>query len=170
MNQTRAQGFLALYFVIACSGCSIAMALHGSPEPNFDAFEVGSTRKQVEMQLGTPISSKLLEDGKKEDTYTYEIGNSPNGGRAAVNLYVDLYTIGLAEPILTVIELLQGHKEESRVLYDTEDRVLEVHGYTPPPPSPAMKAAQEAQEQYKKRPETVGTSVNAVPATEPAQQ
>jgi hypothetical protein len=114
MNQTQALGLLALYFSIACSGCSIAMALYGNPEPNFDAFEVGSTRKQVEIQLGTPISSKL-EDGKKEDAYKYEIGNSPNGGRAAVNFYVDLYTIGLDEPILTVIELLQGHKEESQI-------------------------------------------------------
>jgi hypothetical protein len=163
MKPTHAHELLGLYFLIACSGCSIAMALHGNPEPNFEALEVGSTRKQVEIQLGTPVSSRVLEDGKKEDAYKYEIGNSPNGGRAAVNLYVDLYTIGLAEPILTVIELLQGHKEESQVVYDTNDRVLEVHGYTPPAPSAAMKAAQEAQEQYKKRPEPAGTSAKVAP-------
>jgi len=170
MSQTQAQGFLALYFLIATSGCSITMALHGNAEPDFEAFEVGSTRKQVEIQLGTPVSSKALENGHKEDAYKYEIGNSPNGGRAAVNFYVDLYTIGLAEPILTVIELLQGHNEESQIIYDADDRVLEVHGYTPPAPSAAMKAAQESQEQYKKRPETEGTSAKAVPPIRPPTQ
>jgi len=50
------------------SGCSVAMALSGTPEPNFEAFEVGSSRKQVEIQLGSPIASQQLDGGKKEDT------------------------------------------------------------------------------------------------------
>lgn len=42
------------------SGCSVAMALSGTPEPNFEAFEVGSNRKQVEIQLGSPIASQQV--------------------------------------------------------------------------------------------------------------
>ncbi len=170
MREISAQGLCAAFFTVTLSGCSIAMALHGQPEPNFEAFEIGSTREQVEIQLGIPISSKSLENGNKEDTYRFEMGNSSNGGRATMNFYIDWATIGLAEPILTVIELLQGHKEESQVVYDTDDRILEIHGYTPPAPSAAMKAAQEAQEQYKKRPEAVDASVNAASPPGPAPQ
>jgi hypothetical protein len=134
------------------SGCSIAMALHGSQEPNFEAFEMGSPRKQVEIQLGAPVSTTSLEDGKTEDTYRFEMGNSPNGARATIYFYYDLVTIGLAEPIFSLIEIFQGHTEESRITYDAEDRVVGIQGYTPPQPAPTLKAATEAQEQYKKKP------------------
>jgi hypothetical protein len=136
-------------YSLTLSGCSIAMALHGNPEPNFEAFEVGSTRKQVELQLGTPVSSKALTDGKREDTYRYEMGNSPNGGRAAMNLYLDLATFGIWELPGSIVEASMGHREESRIIYGPDHVVLEIHGYRPPEPSPELKAAQEAHEKYK---------------------
>ena len=139
------------------SGCSIAMAMHGHQEPNFEAFEVGSTRKQVEIQLGTPVETKSIEDGTQEDTYRFEMGNSPNAARATLYFYYDLATLGLAEPIFSLIEVFQGRTEESRITYDTDDRVVGIHGYTPPPPTPILKEAMEAQEQYKKKP-AVATS------------
>jgi hypothetical protein len=139
------------------------MALNGHQEPIFDAFEVGSSRKQVEIQLGTPVSSKMLEEGKKEDTYKYEMGNSPNGARATAYFYYDLLTFGLAEPILSLIEVFQGHDEYSYVVYSPDDRVMVINGYRPPPPSPEMKAAIEAQEQYKKRPAT--SDLSTTPAS-----
>ena len=74
--------------------------------------------KQVEIQLGTPVATKSMEDGKKEDTYRFEMGNSPNGARATLYFYYDLITIALAEPIFSLIEVFQGHTEESRVTYD----------------------------------------------------
>ena len=140
---------LGLSFLLTLSGCSVAMALHGTPEPNFDAFEVGSTRKQVEIQLGTPISSRTLEDGKREDTYRYEMGNSSNGGRAAMNFYMDLYTLGIWELPGTIIEAMMGHKEESMIVYGGDDKVLTIQGYHPPAPSPELKAAREAQDKFK---------------------
>src|SRR5262249_52103449 len=72
---------------LTVTGCSVAMALSGNPEPNFKAFEIGSTRQVVETQLGHPVASQKLEDGKQKDTYQYEMGNSPNGHRALMNLY-----------------------------------------------------------------------------------
>src|SRR6266498_2659269 len=95
---------VSLYMVLSLSGCSMAMALSGKPEPNFDGFEVGSSRKQVELQLGTPTSTKPLENGKKEDIYKYEIGNAPNGHRALMNFYIDWATIGIWELPATIIE------------------------------------------------------------------
>lgn len=145
MLPTIALGILGL---LATTGCSIAMALHGNPEPNFQAFEVGSTRKQVEIQLGAAQTSETLESGKRRDTYRYEIGNAPNGHRALMNLYIDLATLFLYEIPGTVIEAKMGHWEESQIIYDRQDRVLEIHGYRPPPPSSVEQASQEAQKQF----------------------
>lgn len=155
----------AIASLLMLSGCSVAMALHGNPEPNFDAFEVGSTRKQVEIQLGTPLSTTSHSDGTKEDTYKYEMGNSPNGARATLYFWYDFGTFGLAEPVFTLIELFQGNDEVTKIVYSSDDRVLDIKGYIPVPPSPELKAAQVAQDQYKKRPATVAEDSPA-PASE----
>jgi hypothetical protein len=139
------------YAIVVLSGCSIAMALSGNKQPNFDYIVVGAPQNQVEAEFGHPTATNDSTDGKQEATYKYEMGNSPNTGRAWVNFYVDLYTIGLAEPILTVIELFQGHDEETRIMYGSDKTVLEIHGYTPPPISKAVIEAEEAQNQYIER-------------------
>ena len=160
----------ALLIVPSMTGCSVAMALHGKQEPNFEAFEEGSSRKQVEVQLGTPVFEKVLDEGKKEDTYQYEMGNSPNGARATLYFYYDLATIGLAEPIFSLIELFQGHKEESRIIYDSHDRVISIQGYKPLQPSPELKAALEEQAKYKKTPVILHETKPSNVGPEPSQQ
>ncbi len=134
------------------SGCSVAMALSGTPEPNFEAFEVGSGRKQVELQLGSPISSQQLDGGKKEDTYKFEMGNSPNGHRAMMNLYIDLATIGLWELPGTIIEAMMGDEQQTTVVYGPDDRVQQIKGYRPPPPSKALRDARDGQGKYHESP------------------
>ena len=59
---------------LTVTGCSVAMALSGNPEPNFKAFEIGSSRQVVETQLGHPIASQTLEDGQTKDTYPVRNG------------------------------------------------------------------------------------------------
>jgi hypothetical protein len=134
------------------SGCSIVMALSGHQEPNFEAFDVGSTRRQVEIQLGGPVASETLANGTRLEIYRYEMGNSPNGHRALMNFYIDLVTIFLYELPGTIIEARMGYWEESKILYDRDDRVLEITGYKPPPPSPALKEAIDAHKQYERKP------------------
>jgi hypothetical protein len=136
-----------LYAVLALAGCSVGLALLGNPEPNFKAFEVGSSRQQVEIQLGKPVASQPLGKGKKKDSYHFEIGNSPNGHRAMMNLYIDLATIGIWELPGTIIEAMMGHEEETRIIYDADDRVLAIEGYRPPQPTGALKEAVESQEE-----------------------
>lgn len=127
------------------------MALSGQKEPNFDYIKVGAPRNQVEAEFGQPAATNGLTKGKQEATYKYEMANSPNTGRAWVNFYVDLATIGLAEPILTVIELVQPHDEETKIIYGSDNRVLEIHGYTPPPISKVVIDAEDSQEKYIER-------------------
>jgi len=113
-----------LYAAFLLSGCSIGMALSGNKQPNFDFISVGAPRNQVEAELGHPAATNESTEGKQDATYKYEMGNSPNTGRAWVNFYVDLATFALAEPILTVIELLQGHDEETRIVYGPDNKIL----------------------------------------------
>src|SRR5438093_11517610 len=127
-----------LYVLLALAGCSVAMALHGNPEPNFKAFEVGSSRQQVEIQLGKPVSSEQRGEGKKKDTYRFEVGNWPNGHRAMMNLYIDLATFGLWQVPGTIVEAMMAHKEDTLISYDGSNRVIAIAGYTPPEPLAAL--------------------------------
>ncbi len=100
--------------------------------------------------------SPLSRSGKeKKDSYRFEIGNSPNGHRALMNFYIDLGTFGLWELPGTIVEAMMGHDEETRIIYDANDRVLAIEGYTPPEPTGALKEAIEAQE--KQRVPSTGT-------------
>lgn len=169
-----------LYAVVILSGCSIAMALHGNKEPNFDHIKVGATKEEIDFEFNTPGTSKDLGDGKAEVTYKYEMGNSPNPARAGVYFYAYLTIIGiLGEPIYSLIELRQGHDEETRIVYGPDSKALEVLGYTPPPISAAMVTAQAEQDKYiYKRPvimssdhqktNTPPTSLNVSPPLQPS--
>ena len=136
--------------ILFLSGCSMAMAVSGQKEPNFDYILVGAPRHQVEAEFGQPIAMAPAIDGKQEATYKYEMANSPNVGRAWVNFYIDLATFGLAEPILTLVELIQPHDEETRIVYGSDNKVLEIHGYTPQI-SKVLIEADDLQEKYTER-------------------
>jgi hypothetical protein len=64
--------------VAGLCGCSVGMALSGSPNPNLGAVKAGASRGEIEMHLGSPISSTQLEGGHRADLYQYEIGNEPS--------------------------------------------------------------------------------------------
>lgn len=158
-----------LYAALVLSGCSIGMALSGNKQPNFDYIVVGAPRNQVEAELGHPTATNESTDGKQEATYNYEMGNSPNTGRAWVNFYIDLATIGLAEPILSIIELFQGHDEETRIVYGPDNKILDIHGYTPPPVSKVVIEAEESQEKNIERRRKAPSATAEQSSSPPAQ-
>jgi hypothetical protein len=146
----------------------MVMATHGHPEPNFDKIKIGVTREVIEHEFGTPIANHRLEDGTQEDRYKYEMGNSPNPGRATVYLYAYLTIIGiLGEPIYSLIELMQGHDEETTVIYGPDNNALMISGYEPPPTSVALQASERAQVEYRAPGRRSGTSQNEPVLTEP---
>lgn len=169
-----------LYATLVLSGCSIGMALSGNKQPNFDFISIGAPRNQVEAELGHPATTNELTEGKQEAIYKYEMGNSPNTGRAWMYGYAWLTIIGiLGEPIYSLIELNMGHDEETRLVYGPDNKILEIHGYTPPPvskvvirpesPSSKSKAVIEAeglQEQYIERRQDSGSAPASKPLIE----
>lgn len=139
---------LWIWFVLTSAGCSVGMAMSGTPQPDFEAFDVGSSRQIVEFHFGQPVSSVPRQDGSRTDTYRYEIGNSPNNARALMNLYLDIATLGLWEIPGTVIEATMGDTKETVIIYSHDGRVLAITGYTPPKPRKALSEAVAAQEEY----------------------
>ncbi|OGW57001.1 MAG: hypothetical protein A2Z09_05475 [Nitrospirae bacterium RBG_16_43_8] len=115
--------FLYIILLFSISGCSVGMALSGKEDPNFAAFRVGSTRGEVELQLGSPVSSVSIPEGKRVDLYEYEIGNKPSTGRAIGHGVMDFLTLGLWEVVGTPIEGFTGEKKRLTITYDKNDRV-----------------------------------------------
>lgn len=144
------------------------MALSGEKEPNFDYIAVGAPRHQVEAEFGQPAATTALSDNRQEATYRYEMANSPNSGRAWVYFYIDLATLCLAEPILTVIEFIQPHDEETRIVYGADNKVLEIQGYAPPPISKVVIEAEESQEKYieRRRKRQEAPALDAAPSSQ----
>lgn len=153
MSRLLSAMLCGLYALLTLSGCSIAMAMIGDKEPDFEHIKVGATKEEIDFEFNQPGTPKDLGDGTTEVTYKYSMGNSPNAARAAIYGYYDLATLGFAEPVFTVIELFVGHNEETSVVYGANNRALRISGYTPPPLSPEEKAAIEEQEKHvRKRP------------------
>ncbi len=116
-----------LGFLLLTSGCSVGMAMSGKKNPNLGAIHEGSSRGEVELQLGSPIRSLTHMDGTRTDIYEYEIGNEPSAGRAVGHGVMDLLTLGLWEVVGTPIEGVQGDKYEITLLYDEDDRVQAIN-------------------------------------------
>ena len=126
-------------FVLALAGCSVGMAMSGKKDPNLSIIRPGSTRGEVELQLGSPISSVTHADGKRTDVYEYELGNEPSTGRAIAWGVLDVLTLGLWELAGTPIELLQGRKHQLTTLYGPDDRLISMQASAVLPPEEVKK-------------------------------
>lgn len=108
------------------SGCSVGMALSGSENPDLGAIRTGASRGEIELHLGSPIKSTLLEGGQRADLYEYEIGNEPSAGRAAGHAAMDVLTLGIWEIVGTPIEGVQGERYHATIVYDENDKVVDL--------------------------------------------
>ena len=110
----------------ALSGCSVGMALSGSHNPDLGAVRTGASRGEIELHLGSPIKSTMLENGRRADVYAYEIGNESSAGRAAGHAVMDVLTLGVWKIVGTPIEGVQGDQYHATVVYDESDRVVDL--------------------------------------------
>lgn len=122
--------FFIVSIVFLCS-CSVGMALSGKSEPNIGAVKVGSSRGEVEMHLGPPVTSTTSEDGTRSDIYEYELGNEPSAERAIGHGVMDLLTFGIWEIVGAPIEGVQGEKRQLYITYDNTDHVKTLTGTAP---------------------------------------
>jgi outer membrane protein assembly factor BamE (lipoprotein component of BamABCDE complex) len=101
------------------------MAMNGHKNPDLNAIRIGAHRAEVELQLGTPVSSQKIDDTVL-DVYYYEIGNEPSAARAMGHAAMDFVTLGLWEIAGTPIESYQGEKKTIAVTYDKNNIVINI--------------------------------------------
>ncbi len=116
------------------SGCSIGMALIGHKDPNLQGLHVGSTKGEVELELGQPKESHQTGYGARTDIYEYEVNNEPSSARAVMYLIYDVLTIGIAEIIFTPAELMTGEKKRLPIYYGVDGRVAGINETAPEMP------------------------------------
>ena len=131
--------YLVLFFTrvvaammsVTLNSCSVGMAMSGKKTPELGSFKVGSTRQEVELQLGSPIKSVTLENKKRLDVYEYEVGNDPSVGRAIGHGVLDVLTLGWWELGGTPVEGFIGEKHNLTLTYDENDRVVAINSSVP---------------------------------------
>jgi len=129
----------SLVLASTLSGCSIGMALSGHKDPNLQSLHVGSTRGEVELELGQPKESHPTSYEAETDIYEYEVNNEPSPARAALYLLYDLLTIGIAEIIFTPAELMTGEKKRLPIYYGVDGRVAGINETAPEMPVTASE-------------------------------
>jgi hypothetical protein len=107
------------------------MALSGNKEPNLQAIHVGSTRAEVEAQLGPPADSVPTNYGARTDVYVYEAGNEPSVVRAIVHILYDAITFGFYEIIATPAEAMLGEKRRLPIYYGADSLVAGINETAP---------------------------------------
>jgi len=117
--------FFFLLLVVALSGCSIFMAMHGKRDPNLSVLRIGQDRAVVIANLGEPEKTILTENGRI-DVFRLQRGNAPSAGRALAHGALDLLTFGGWEIIGTPIEAMQGETFTLTIEYDKNDKVKKV--------------------------------------------
>ncbi|MDH5764239.1 MAG: hypothetical protein OEZ51_14810 [Nitrospinota bacterium] len=140
-----------LLLIVLCSlglsSCSVIMAMSGEEEPDLKILQAGSSREDVEKQLGEPVQSEPNGSGVRA-TYEYETGDPPDGRRALAHIFLNLYTIGLYEIVGTAAELgvHSGEDNKITVTYDANGKVEEISEPVPVKQAEATSSSQEAQE------------------------
>lgn len=115
---------LNIYVLLCLSGCSVVAAATGSHAPDFNKIGNGSSRSEVELELGPPTRTESI-GSQKEVAYTYKLGDSPAAGRALGYLALDIVTLCFAEYLLFPMEISNsGNAYEAVVRYDEKDRVI----------------------------------------------
>jgi hypothetical protein len=124
--RNAASGAALVLLMAATSACSIGMALSGDPEPDIEACHLGADERDIEDELGPPVSARSLPDGSRECVYEYALGTAPSPERAIAYGTLDVLTFGLWEAIGTPVEALQGQTYRMTVVYDADGNAKEI--------------------------------------------
>jgi len=117
-----ASAIVVVLTLVHMAGCSVFMAAGGHDGPNLAALRAGTTRQQVEHELGNPMNVATTDTGMVY-TYKFEHERKPKAGSAAVHAGMDVLTLGLWEVVGTPVEMAQIKHGKAIVTYDADDVV-----------------------------------------------
>ncbi len=104
-------------------GCSVGMALSGEKDPDLSVVREGTSRAEVEFQLGQPVEVNTKTPGKTSAKYQYTLGNDPSAGRAIAHGAMDVLTFGVWEIVGTPVEAINGKNYEVWITYNDLDKI-----------------------------------------------
>lgn len=118
---------ISLVMLLGTSGCAVYMATNQPRQLNLAVLKPGTERDLVIAELGAPVTSEALPEGKKE-IYTFIQGYSKlaKASRALFHGAADVFTIGLWEAVGTPLEsAFDGKRISVRVIFDSTGKVKE---------------------------------------------
>jgi hypothetical protein len=136
--RTLAIYFLIFWLIFEGMGCSVWMAWNGKQgiDPKVDLLPdnlVGLSQQEVEAKFGRPSISEPLAEGKMAVTYKYGVFKRPDRGRAVAWLFLDAFSLGFGELLLTPLEYKWekelGESGEVTITYGADYRVEKIGGY-----------------------------------------
>lgn len=118
---------IAVFISQSLSGCAVVAALKQPSKKNIEVLNNGTSRENVIVYLGAPITSEK-ENGKRTDIYKFVqgYGGGTKASRALMHGILDALTIFIWELIGWPMEtIINGHEMTVKVIYDQDDRVEE---------------------------------------------
>ena len=142
------------------SGCSVYMEATRPTPVELDEYQIGQTRDSVLERLGAPENTAKESDGASCDFYKLYTKGYGAGGKiplAVAEGAADVFTLGLAEIVLTPTEGVTKNEKHPVAICYKDDRIARITTDTEPSagsaetaitaasaPSPAAAATQAA--------------------------
>ena len=120
--------FLILLSMFFLNSCATEQALNQSVKKDLSAFDIGTDREMVLLEIGSPVETSN-EDGVKTDLFSFVqgYGKGTRMARATGHLTLEIATLGLWGVIGTPIEQeFNGTVLGYKVIYDANDKVAKV--------------------------------------------
>ncbi len=131
------------------SGCSVYMEATRPSPIDLQKFNPGDSRASVTDQLGTPVTTSIGAGGTSCDLYLLYITGYGYAGKAPIavaELAADVFTIGLAEIVLSPTESVTRNEKKQVWFCYQNDALLSVtpqsaSASATPTPTPSPEAA-----------------------------
>ena len=94
MGATRV--FVAVVVLVASSGCSAFMAGSGTEVPDLGVLQKGASREAIHAEFGSPARTS---DSGQTEYFVTELGDPPDGDRAAGQAAMAVLSLGTSEMI-----------------------------------------------------------------------
>jgi hypothetical protein len=171
MRKTIAAGrVIMLGGLVLIAGCSVYMESNRPTPVKLADYESGQSRESVIGRLGAPASSTQYPGGNSCDLYQLYTKGYGTGGKVAtavVESAADVFTLGLAEVVLTPTEAATKN-ELHPVKFCYHDQKLTMVSDNPDAPIPSASAVDPSGAARANAEPAPAVSVTAAPSPAPA--
>ncbi len=121
---------IAACALLTATACSVGMESSRPAPVDLSQFSSGESRQQVRQELGTPAGAFVDQDGAHCDTYnlyTHGYGGAVKAPIAIGEIAADVFTLGLAELVLTPVEASTQSNQHPVTFCYQHDQLTRIH-------------------------------------------